>query len=145
MGDIKERRNGQKDETEAKRRNKRRCEKSRPAIARRLEGGIKRGKSVSFETRGFRLVARRRIARRGSRFFVSSIETRSEEEEDVKDWPRRVHCYGTGPIAGRVRGRPRTWDCYGKKKNPRSGSQFLTHLMSDDTQINSNGCDAKCE
>lgn len=33
MGDIKERRNGQKDETEAKRRNKRRCEKSRPAIA----------------------------------------------------------------------------------------------------------------
>lgn len=55
MDDIKERRNGQKDETEAKRRNKRRREKSRPAIARRLEGGIKRGKSISFETRGPRI------------------------------------------------------------------------------------------
>lgn len=53
MGDIKERRNGQKDGTEAKRRNKRRREKSRPAIARRLEGGIKCGKSVSSETRTF--------------------------------------------------------------------------------------------
>lgn len=128
MGDIKKRRNGQKDETKVKRRNKRRCEKSRPAIARRYEGGIKRGKSVSVETRelsigremqnctaGFLIFSRLdRDKERGKR------EGLAEESLLLRD---RTNC-GTGPQeapdAGLLKKKKRNW-----------GSQFLTHLMSN--------------
>lgn len=127
MGDIKERRNGQKDETKAKRRNKRRCEKSRPAIARRHEGGIKRGKSVSFETRGLSIGRETQNCTAGFSIFskLDRDKERGKREGLAEESPLlrdRTNC-GTGPQEAPDAGL--------LKKKQDWGSQFLTHLMSN--------------
>lgn len=97
-------------------------------LLRRLEGGIKRGKSVSFETRGLSIGCEAQNCTAGFTIFSKLDRDEKERKRKMwKDWPRRVHCYGTGPIARRVRGRPRTWDYYEKKKR-NWGHSFLYAL-----------------
>lgn len=81
--------------------NKRRREKSRPAIARRLEGGIKRGKSVSFETRGLSIGRETQNCTAGFSIFskLGRDKERGEREGLVEESPLlrdRTNC-GTGP------------------------------------------------
>lgn len=98
-------------------------------LLRRFEGGIKRGKSASFETRGLSIGRKTQNCTAGFTIFSKLDRNERERERERKawkDWPRRVHCYGTGPIAGRVRRRPRTWDYYEKKRD--WGHSFLYSL-----------------
>lgn len=82
MVGMKERRNGQKDRGRGETKGRR--EKSRPAIARRAEGGTKRGKSDGLrKAAAFAIGSRRhRIARQGSLDFLREPSSGHEEREE---------------------------------------------------------------